>query len=410
MTKLFTNIEKAIDIFAQGKFLIVVDDANRENEGDLIIAGAKISDGDMAFLIRHTSGIICSAISSSRAQVLNLPVMVSENEDVRRTTFTVSVDAKAGLNTGISSIERANTVRALASSDAKAGNFVRPGHIFPLIAHPDGLAGRRGHTEAAFALCQVTNQGESGVLSELVNDDGTVKKGHEIFDFGQKFSIPVISIQDLADFILSSMPFKSTSEPEMQWARLPHETGSWEIASFKALSGFDHVILRFGSADLYANDAPESLIRVHSECLTGEAFGSLRCDCGEQLATSFELIATRGAGFIIYLRGQEGRGIGLSEKIKAYVLQDQGLDTIEANLELGHSSDVREWRDLVQILDHLKIRDVDLITNNQKKADAIAETGRAVKIISITPTINEFNQSYLQTKRDKMQHMLGKIK
>ena len=314
------------------------------------------------------------------------------------------------MNTGISSIERANTVRALASSDAKAGNFVRPGHIFPLIAHPDGLAGRRGHTEAAFALCQVTNQGESGVLSELVNDDGTVKKGQEIFDFGKKFSIPVISIQDLTDFILSSMPFKRTSEPVMQWARLPHETGSWEIASIKALSGFDHVILRFGSADLYANDAPESLIRVHSECLTGEAFGSLRCDCGEQLATSFELIATRGAGFIIYLRGQEGRGIGLSEKIKAYVLQDQGLDTIEANLELGHSSDVREWRDLVQILDHLKIRDVDLITNNQKKADAIAETGRAVKIISITPTINEFNQSYLRTKRDKMQHMLGKIK
>ena len=187
MTKVFTNIEKAIDIFAQGKFLIVVDDANRENEGDLIIAGAKISDGDMAFLIRHTSGIICSAISGSRAQGLNLPVMVSENEDVRKTTFTVSVDAKAGLNTGISSIERANTVRALASSDAKAGNFVRPGHIFPLIAHPDGLAGRRGHTEAAFALCQVTNQGESGVLSELVNDDGTVKKGQEIFDFGKKF-------------------------------------------------------------------------------------------------------------------------------------------------------------------------------------------------------------------------------
>ncbi len=410
MTKSFTNIAKAIDVFAQGKFLIVVDDANRENEGDLIIAGARICDEDMAFLIRHTSGIICSAISSSRAADLNLPVMVSENEDVRRTIFTVSVDAKVGLSTGISAMERANTVRALASSDAKAGNFVRPGHVFPLIAHPDGLAGRRGHTEAAFALCQVTNQGESGVLSELVNDDGTVKKGQQILDFGQKFSIPVIFIQDLADYILASVPVERVSEPVMQWARLPHETGSWEIASFKASSGFDHVILRFGSADLYAKAPSESLIRVHSECLTGEAFGSLRCDCGEQLGTSFELIATKGAGYIIYLRGQEGRGIGLSEKIKAYVLQDHGLDTIEANLELGHSSDVREWRDLVQILDQLKIGDVELITNNQKKADAIAETGRLVKIISITPTINEFNQSYLRTKRDKMQHMLGKIK
>jgi len=400
------NIAEAVEIFAQGKFLIVIDDEDRENEGDLIISGEKITDQDMAFLIRHTSGIICSAISAQRAKVLNLPIMVSENEDSRRTAFTVSIDAKAGLTTGISATERANTVRQLAANTSKAADFIRPGHVFPLIAHPAGLAGRSGHTEAGLALCQLAQQGESGVLSELVNDDGTVMKGAQIFAFAEKFSIPVITIEDLTKYAIENLPKSSTKTEVLKWAQLPHATGTWQIATIKGEAGVDHAVLKFGDA---VNGADQTLIRAHSECLTGDAFGSLRCDCGEQLKSSFELIAQKGAGYIIYLRGQEGRGIGLGEKIKAYLLQDDGLDTVAANLELGHENDARDWRDLISILDQLDIKDVELITNNQAKVDAVVKSGRTVKVISVAPSVNKFNRSYLLTKKDKMKHMLGEI-
>ena len=405
MSKTLKNIADAVELFAQGKFLIVIDDENRENEGDLIISGEKITDQDMAFMIRHTSGIICSATSAKRAKELNLPIMVRENEDQRRTAFTISIDAKEGLTTGISATERANTVRKMASSQSRAADFIRPGHVFPLIAHPDGLAGRRGHTEAGLALCQLANQGESGVLSELVNDDGTVMKGQQLFDFASKYEIPVITIEDLALYALENLATNESQSQEIQWAQLPHETGPWQIATFKGSSGVDHAVLKFGQNE---NQMP-TLIRAHSECLTGDAFGSLRCDCGEQLKSSFNLIAQKGHGFIIYLRGQEGRGIGLSEKIKAYLLQDQGLDTISANIELGHESDVRDWQDLITVLDQLKIKDIELITNNQLKVDAIEKSGRSVQVISVPPSINEFNRSYLLTKKDKMKHMLGEI-
>jgi 3,4-dihydroxy 2-butanone 4-phosphate synthase/GTP cyclohydrolase II len=384
----------------------VIDDENRENEGDLIISGAKITDQDMAFLIRHTSGIICSAISAKRAKDLNLPIMVSENEDLRRTAFTVSIDAKAGLTTGISATERANTVRMLAASTSKASDFIRPGHVFPLISHPAGLAGRSGHTEAGLALCQLANQGESGVLSELVNDDGTVMKGQQLFDFAAEFEIPVITIEDLAKYAIENLPNQSKVAEELSWAKLPHESGNWQIATFKGDAGVDHAVLKFGDS---ANGEDPTLIRAHSECLTGDAFGSLRCDCGEQLKSSFDLIAQKGSGYIIYLRGQEGRGIGLSEKIKAYLLQDAGADTIAANLELGHENDSRNWQDLITIVDQLEIKDVELITNNQAKVDAIVKSGRSVQVIAVAPTVNQFNRTYLLTKKDKMKHMLGEI-
>jgi 3,4-dihydroxy 2-butanone 4-phosphate synthase/GTP cyclohydrolase II len=408
MDRTLKNIAEAVEVFAQGKFLIVIDDENRENEGDLIISGEKITDQDMAFLIRHTSGIICSAISAKRAKELNLPIMVRENEDSRRTAFTVSIDAKAGLTTGISATERANTVRKLAAKESQAADFIRPGHVFPLIAHPDGLAGRGGHTEAGLALCQLAKQGESGVLSELVNDDGTVMKGQQLFDFAEQFKIPVITIEDLTKYAIANLPNSSIAAEEIQWAELPHESGSWQIATFKGEAGIDHAVLKFVGEEARA-DATPTLIRAHSECLTGDAFGSLRCDCGEQLKSSFDLIAEKGAGYIIYLRGQEGRGIGLSEKIKAYLLQDAGLDTIAANIELGHENDSRDWQDLISILDQLKIKDVDLITNNQAKVDAIVQSGRTVKVISVAPAVNDFNRSYLRTKKDEMKHMLGEI-
>lgn len=406
MDKTLKDIGEAIEIFAQGKFLIVIDDEDRENEGDLIISGEKITDSDMAFLIRHTSGIICSAISAKRAKDLNLPIMVRENQDSRRTAFTISIDAREGLTTGISATERANTVRKLASAKSQASDFIRPGHVFPLIAHPDGLAGRSGHTEAGLALCQLASQGESGVLSELVNDDGTVMKGQQLFDFAEEFKIPVITIEDLTTYAIANSPISSTAAAESQWAELPHESGNWQIATFKGEGGIDHAVLRFG---IKGGTSGHTLIRAHSECLTGDAFGSLRCDCGEQLKSSFDLIAEKGAGYIIYLRGQEGRGIGLSEKIKAYLLQDAGADTIAANLELGHENDTRDWQDLISILDELEIKEVELITNNQAKVDAIIKSGRNVKVIAVAPAVNQFNRSYLLTKKNKMKHMLGEV-
>lgn len=408
MDRTMKNIAQAVEIFAQGKFLVVIDDEDRENEGDLIISGEKITDQDMAFLIRHTSGIICSAISAKRAKDLNLPIMVRENEDSRRTAFTVSIDAREGLTTGISATERANTVRKLASAQSQAADFIRPGHVFPLIAHPAGLAGRSGHTEAGLALCQLANQGESGVLSELVNDDGTVMKGEQLFDFAEEFQIPVITIEDLTRYALDNLPRDLTATEEIKWADLPHESGNWQIATFKGQAGIDHAVLKFGK-NLGSSDQSPTLIRAHSECLTGDAFGSLRCDCGEQLKSSFNLIAEKGSGYIVYLRGQEGRGIGLSEKIKAYLLQDAGLDTIAANLELGHENDCRNWQDLIYILDQLNVSDVELITNNQAKVDAVIKSGRKVKVIAVAPTVNQFNRSYLLTKKDKMKHMLGEI-
>ena len=408
MDRTMKNIAQAVEIFAQGKFLVVIDDEDRENEGDLIISGEKITDQDMAFLIRHTSGIICSAISAKRAKDLNLPIMVRENEDSRRTAFTVSIDAREGLTTGISATERANTVRKLASAQSQAADFIRPGHVFPLIAHPAGLAGRSGHTEAGLALCQLANQGESGVLSELVNDDGTVMKGEQLFDFAEEFQIPVITIEDLTRYALDNLPRDLTATEEIKWADLPHESGNWQIATFKGQAGIDHAVLKFGK-NLGSSVQSPTLIRAHSECLTGDAFGSLRCDCGEQLKSSFNLIAEKGSGYIVYLRGQEGRGIGLSEKIKAYLLQDAGLDTIAANLELGHENDCRNWQDLIYILDQLNVSDVELITNNQAKVDAVIKSGRKVKVIAVAPTVNQFNRSYLLTKKDKMKHMLGEI-
>ena len=408
MDRTIKNIAQAVELFAQGKFLIVIDDEDRENEGDLIISGEKITDQDMAFLIRHTSGIICSAISAKRAKDLNLPIMVKENEDSRRTAFTISIDAKAGLTTGISATERANTVRKLASAKSQAADFIRPGHVFPLIAHPEGLAGRSGHTEAGLALCQLANQGESGVLSELVNDDGTVMKGQQIFDFAEEFQIPVITIEELTKYAIANLPKDLTSPEEIKWAQLPHDSGNWQIATFKGEAGTDHAVLKFVGNGTSA-EVSQTLIRAHSECLTGDALGSLRCDCGEQLKSSFNLIAQKGAGYIIYLRGQEGRGIGLSEKIKAYLLQDAGLDTIAANLELGHENDSRNWQDLIAILDQLEIKDVELITNNQAKVDAIIKSGRTVQVRAVAPAVNKFNRSYLLTKKNKMKHMLGEI-
>lgn len=394
------SLKTAIARLQSGGFVIVTDDANRENEGDLIALAPGATEENLAFMIRHTSGVICAAITSADAKRLNLPPMTRLNQDSKGTAFTLSVDARAGLTTGISAKERAETLRALANPEAKAKDFVRPGHIFPLIVRPGGLRERRGHTEAAVELAHLAGLHPMGFIGELVNDDGTMMRDEKLLAFSKQHQIPILTIEEIAqhaDFReeLAIVP--------LIWANLPTAYGNWKIASFDGYDGSDHLVLKYGEP------TSEAIIRIHSECVTGDALGSLRCDCGPQLALAMERISEAGAGYIIYLRNHEGRGIGVAEKIKAYALQDSGLDTVEANLALGHPADLRDFRDAAAILLHLKVHAVTLMTNNPVKADALDLAGIKVEIEPTEITPNSFNQGYLATKRDKFKHLIREI-
>ena len=394
------SLKTAIARLQSGGFVIVTDDANRENEGDLIALAPGATEENLAFMIRHTSGVICAAITSADAKRLNLPPMTRLNQDSKGTAFTLSVDARAGLTTGISAKERAETLRALANPEAKAKDFVRPGHIFPLIVRPGGLRERRGHTEAAVELAHLARLHPMGFIGELVNDDGTMMRDEKLLAFSKQHQIPILTIEEIAqhaDFR------EELAIAPLTWANLPTAYGNWKIASFDGYDGSDHLVLKYG------DPTSEAIIRIHSECVTGDALGSLRCDCGPQLALAMERISEAGAGYIIYLRNHEGRGIGVAEKIKAYALQDSGLDTVEANLALGHPADLRDFRDAAAILLHLKVHAVTLMTNNPVKADALDLAGIKVKIEPTEITPNTFNQGYLATKRDKFKHLIKEI-
>ena len=354
----------------------------------------------VAFMVRHTTGILCVAIPEDRARALELPLMVDNNQDSKKTAFTISVDVKEGLTTGVSATERANTVRALASSDFTPSNFVRPGHIFPLIGKSGGLAVRGGHTEAGIALAQLVGATPAALLSEIVNDDGSMCRGDELRDFATKFQIPIVSIEELRNhLVVNPIATKQPSIPTIfNWAELPINTGIWQIATYLGNSQRDHVVIKFGSPQ----DQP--LVRIHSECFTGDVLQSQRCDCGEQLTESFRLIAEHGHGYVIYLRNHEGRGIGLAEKIKAYQLQDLGQDTIEANISLGHPIDSREWDEATNILQALNITSLTLLTNNPEKIVAVKSIGILCNQRSIEITRNNFNSQYLDTKVAKLGH------
>ena len=397
-------IQDALSAFKNGSLIIVTDDLDRENEGDLIAPACFMDTSKMAFMVRYTSGVVCVAMDSEHARALALPPMVSRNEDSKGTAFTITVDVKEGITTGISAQERANTARALADPSSVASDFLRPGHIFPLIAHPDGLAGRRGHTEAGVALCQLTGLPRTAVLSELVNDDGTMMRGAQLQEFAQQWSIPTISIAELTQLNYSNPNITTHAEISAR-SLLPRVGANWKIMVVKGAEGDENVLLTLGVEDFKA-DSNAPLVRIHSECFTGEVLGSTRCECGPQLQSSLSLIEDEGRGILIYLRGHEGRGIGLIEKIRAYALQDNGLDTVDANLALGHEIDERKWHDAIELLELLHLRKIRLLTNNPEKVAALEGAGIDVEIVPLVVGQSTSNARYLASKRDRMGHLI----
>jgi 3,4-dihydroxy 2-butanone 4-phosphate synthase/GTP cyclohydrolase II len=396
-----SNLDKVLADFKAGKFIVVTDDENRENEADLILLAEKSTAENIGFMVRYTSGVICGIINEETAKRLKLPLMVKRNEDNHTTAFTVTVDVIAGRSTGIPAEERANTLRALADAKSLPTDFARPGHVFPLISVAGGLHERRGHTEASMALCELTGSNPSAVLSELVNDDGSMMRGAQITEFAKQHGLEIISIDELSRVL----PVKKVSQiPNLEWAKLPLENADWQISTYISPTGAEHAILKFAES---ATKQP--LVRVHSECLTGDVFGSKRCDCGPQLQEAIRLIEENGHGYVIYIRDHEGRGIGLAEKIRAYALQDAGQDTVQANVSIGQPIDDRTYEDAAEILHRLQITSLTLLTNNPEKIAAITAAGIVVTTAPLQVVANKHNQKYLETKRDKLNHALGAL-
>jgi 3,4-dihydroxy 2-butanone 4-phosphate synthase/GTP cyclohydrolase II len=401
MTTPMISIPEALTRYANGEFLIVVDDLDRENEGDLMLLATQATPEKVAFMVTHTTGILCVALTKSRARELNLPLMVENNEDERRTAFTVAVDFAPGVTTGVSAVERARTIRALGESSTSPKDLIRPGHVYPLIAHDHVLLGRQGHTEAGVALSQLSKSPEQALLSEIVATDGSMARGETLKSFAATNHIPIIAIADLTAYYKENYTTVKSPAVKLEWADLPIDNHMWKIATYPALRQRDHAIIAFNPKIT----SEPTYLRIHSECFTGDVLGSQRCDCGEQLNAAMDLIVEKGSGYIIYLRNHEGRGIGLAEKIKAYQLQDRGLDTVEANIALGHQVDAREWSDAVEILSELGIESVVLMTNNPEKIQALSDAGIESTVLSLPIQANEFNKKYLDTKATKLGHI-----
>ncbi|MBW8736899.1 MAG: bifunctional 3,4-dihydroxy-2-butanone-4-phosphate synthase/GTP cyclohydrolase II [Streptomyces turgidiscabies] len=397
-------IERAIADIAAGRPVVVVDDEDRENEGDLVIAAEKATPEIIAFMMSECRGLICAPMEGDELDRLRLPQMVDDNTESMKTAFTVSVDASAvhGVSTGISASDRAITLQLLAGGDAGADDFVRPGHIFPLRARPGGVLARNGHTEAAVDLARLAGLRPAGAIVEIAGEDGRMLRLPELIPFARKHGLTIISIEDLVAYRKSAEP---TVRREAE-TRLPTAFGTFTAYGYRSIvDGVEHVALVHG--DIGADDGEDVLVRVHSECLTGDVFHSLRCDCGPQLETSLERIRDEGRGVVVYLRGHEGRGIGLLSKLRAYELQEQGHDTLDANLELGLPADARDYGAGAQILQDLGVRSVRLMTNNPDKTDALVRHGLKVTGREPMPVqAGEHNLSYLRTKRDRMGHDL----
>lgn len=407
------SVERAIADIAAGKAVVVVDDEDRENEGDLIFAAELATPELMAFMVRHSSGYVCVGMDSADCDRLGLPPMVARNEDVRGTAYTVTVDAAEGVDTGISATDRARTVRLLADPTSTAATFNRPGHVVPLRAKRGGVLVRQGHTEAAVDLARAANLAPAGALCEIVSEEDptTMARLPELRRFADAHDLALISIEQLQDW---RRHHTQTLERAVE-TRLPTVHGNFRAIGYvNIIDGTEHVALvkgdvSAGSTGSTANEEPVP-VRVHSECLTGDVFGSRRCDCGDQLSAALDYIEAKGRGVVIYLRGHEGRGIGLLPKLRAYVLQDEGLDTVDANLEQGLPVDAREYSAAAQILKDLQVQAVALISNNPDKIHDLASHGvNVTKRIPVELNANEDNVVYLRTKRDRMGHQLDTL-
>jgi 3,4-dihydroxy 2-butanone 4-phosphate synthase / GTP cyclohydrolase II len=402
------TVEQALETLKAGKPVLVVDHRNRENEGDAIMAAQFASPEWIAWMVKHTSGFLCAPMAESLANRLELPLMTNNNQDRYRTQYTVSVDAAEGVTTGISASDRAKTLRMLADPESQPEHLIRPGHVIPLRAHPDGVFGRPGHTEATVDLLKLAGLVPVGVIAEMVSDNGEMMRLPELLTVGEKENLPVISIEQIFDYreIAEAIPSDTTVERirfEAE-AMMPSTHGNFKLRGYyDTRTTADHVAIIAG------NPTGENvLVRMHSECITGEAFGSKKCECGPQLEYALDRIAADPeGGVVIYLRGQEGRGIGLLNKLKAYALQDQGMDTVEANLALGLPSEAREYGAAVSILRDLGIKSVRLMSNNPAKIDALEMAGISVnEYVPIIVGQENENAGYLETKREKMGHIL----
>jgi 3,4-dihydroxy 2-butanone 4-phosphate synthase/GTP cyclohydrolase II len=417
------TVERAIADIAAGKAVVVVDDLERENEGDLIFAAAKATPELMAFTIRHSSGVICVPMPADMLDRLEIPLMTPHNRDRMRTAYTISVDARDGVSTGISAADRAHTARVLADSATEPWELTRPGHVFPLRYRQGGVLVRRGHTEAAVDLARLAGLTPAGVLVEVVNDDGTMKRSPQLRAFADEHGLAMISIDDLVRYRhRTEVLVERVAE-----TRLPTRHGDFTAYGYRStIDGSEHLALVYGdvvstgstsaggsTSGVSTGSTSEGstgeavLTRVHSECLTGDVFGSQRCDCGPQLDEALEQVVAAGRGIVVYLRGHEGRGIGLVAKLQAYALQDAGRDTVDANLDLGLPADARHYGAASQVLRDLGVSRVRLLTNNPEKSESLEDFGIHVDAqVPLTPRPNKHNLAYLRTKRDRMGHSL----
>lgn len=394
------NVERALRDLQNGRLIIVTDDEQRENEGDLMIAAEKATPETIAFMVRYTSGIICLPLSEERLQELNLPQMVTQNTDPKQTAFTISVDANDGVTTGISASDRVRTIKALIDPSTKPESLRRPGHIFPLQSRKGGVLKRAGHTEAGIDLATMAGLYPSCALSEIVNDDGSVTKGEDLQKFAALHQLTIVSIEDIIRYRRQKEKLVTC----VSEANLPTEYGDFRAYVYESsIGGIQHVALVKGDVKNKQN----VLVRVHSECLTGDIFGSKRCDCGTQLSKALQNISNEGSGVLIYLRGHEGRGIGLGHKLRAYHLQDMGMDTVEANLQLGFPADSREYGIGAQMLVDLGITTMRLMTNNPAKYSGLSGYNLSItERIPLLSNATKENRNYLLAKKEKLGHFI----